>query len=558
MALAIPGIYDRISRFKHAPLDHTRPSIRILKVLPDLSREGFIQCIIAQGTIADDYTCLSYTWGDEDTACPILVDVQLFFVRQNLHNFLHVVRKKYPSRPFWIDAVCIDQNSIAERNHQVAQMGAIYAAAAHIMIWLGNSSKIADFFRTWNDRPQHESKISWYIRAEDQLKRVEAGWVELANHAYWTRAWITQEIANSRVLSMLADVVEVKDLQGIPRIPWFAAVKFDERFLVQMNIARHHHTILRKSLSYLLERLPHQECHNPRDQIYALLGLAAEGAAMRVDYGSSDLGFILTLFKGCRELACLCGLKMLSNVLGNLEEADARLPLEAYFVKLTLPLSSKWTVWHRTADDDCPLRDRPDTVLVFQMHKICYGQPLNLVLEVVDFGDEGERQQIYRFARMDNPDCNVNSTQKIWPFHHCHCQDDLQWWQRSIAPSSQRMHYDYNTRSWQPDIGVRGYAKLCWSYDTCAKRIVSDWFRAELDTIDASEGSLYTLRIPMAIFLSYAQQSRVLADLIPRYVPKRIEPGPWRSRLNKMARQPCDRARNGLGAFVMIEKDQDS
>ena len=567
MSLATSKTFDPILPFKHAPLDHTQPSIRIIKVLPSLSPEGFVQCVLTHGNTTDDYTCLSYTWGDESTSYPILVDGQSFFVRQNLHSFLHVVRERYPLRPFWIDAVCIDQGSIAERNHQVAQMGAIYAAAVHVMIWLGNNPKIAEFFRAWNEHSQHESRISWCMSARDHFKRVVAGWVELANHAYWSRAWITQEIAHSRALSMLADVVEIYNFQYISRIPWAGAATFDERFPVQINIARHHHTILGKTLSSLLERLPHQECQNPRDQVYALLGLAAEGAAICVDYGSSNLSFALTLFKASAEVACLCGIIRLSGILGNLEEMAAQASIETHFVQLTLPLISKFNIphrkqsWDQGSQNDGPQLNRPDIVLFFEMYNICPSQPRDLMLEVLDSVDNGVRQQICRFAQLfsTRPSSYPYENGIDWRLHHGIHQYSLQWGQRSSEHCLGRMHYHHDSRSWQPHIGVRSQARLCWAFQSSPPKMFSNWFRADLQTVDANVRDMCTLRVPMAVLMSYAQQSIALKNLA----------GQFKSASTTINRRRCwwdDRnhgwqcrlARNGTGAFMTIQKDQDS
>jgi hypothetical protein len=38
---------------------------------------------------------------------------------------------------FWIDAICINQDDIPERNSQVQMMGDIYTNATFVMIWLG-------------------------------------------------------------------------------------------------------------------------------------------------------------------------------------------------------------------------------------------------------------------------------------------------------------------------------------------------------------------------------------------------------------------------------------
>jgi hypothetical protein len=37
----------------------------------------------------------------------------------------------------WVDAICIDQGSAAEKSTQVPLMDKIYAAASRVIIWLG-------------------------------------------------------------------------------------------------------------------------------------------------------------------------------------------------------------------------------------------------------------------------------------------------------------------------------------------------------------------------------------------------------------------------------------
>jgi hypothetical protein len=38
---------------------------------------------------------------------------------------------------FWVDALCIDQNNIPEKNSQVSKMKEIYEGAKKIVVWLG-------------------------------------------------------------------------------------------------------------------------------------------------------------------------------------------------------------------------------------------------------------------------------------------------------------------------------------------------------------------------------------------------------------------------------------
>lgn len=40
----------------------------------------------------------------------------------------------------WIDAICINQRSIAERSVQVMHMGEVYTKAASVIAWLGEES----------------------------------------------------------------------------------------------------------------------------------------------------------------------------------------------------------------------------------------------------------------------------------------------------------------------------------------------------------------------------------------------------------------------------------
>ena len=96
-----------------------------------------------------------------------------------------------PRNEFWIDAVCINQNDIVERNHQVAQMSMIYARAWRVLVWLGRSSR---------DDPRFTSPDQFF----------EA---YLRHHSYWKRAWITQEIILAQSLTVIANdnLVDFRD-----------------------------------------------------------------------------------------------------------------------------------------------------------------------------------------------------------------------------------------------------------------------------------------------------------------------------------------------------------
>ncbi|KAF2027741.1 hypothetical protein EK21DRAFT_15212, partial [Setomelanomma holmii] len=120
--------------FVHSPLDDYQPSIRVGELLPWVSAERLIQCRVRQTTNQTTYTCISYRWDAADVLREIHMNDKVFLVRQNLYDLLEVLQQEAKDKPeerfiYWIDALCIDQNNIWERNHQVAQMGRIFSTA---------------------------------------------------------------------------------------------------------------------------------------------------------------------------------------------------------------------------------------------------------------------------------------------------------------------------------------------------------------------------------------------------------------------------------------------
>lgn len=77
---------------------------------------------------------------------------QKFNVTSTLHQALKSIRKASPwfkefdpifkYQPLWVDALCINQNDILERNSQVSMMRTIYSRARMVLIWLGESEDI--------------------------------------------------------------------------------------------------------------------------------------------------------------------------------------------------------------------------------------------------------------------------------------------------------------------------------------------------------------------------------------------------------------------------------
>jgi hypothetical protein len=102
------------------------------------------------------YCALSYCWGEAnelsnnkitiyyDTGArgPVLEFTSFnihgtFWIRDNLKNALLRFRTREKDVNVWVDAICIDQNNLAEKMAQVLRMHEVFAKAESVCIWLG-------------------------------------------------------------------------------------------------------------------------------------------------------------------------------------------------------------------------------------------------------------------------------------------------------------------------------------------------------------------------------------------------------------------------------------
>lgn len=157
-------------------------NIRVIELLPD-TPEASLSCRLHVLPLENGpvYTALSYVWGDESSSKPILLDGKHHAVRENLWNFLSQYRHSQHSSHLWIDALCIDQSSIKERNHQVALMGKIYSSAKLVIAWLGH------------DFETSLSNVSTFDASASNIHQYVTSMIHLSSSTYWTRLWIVQE-----------------------------------------------------------------------------------------------------------------------------------------------------------------------------------------------------------------------------------------------------------------------------------------------------------------------------------------------------------------------------
>lgn len=130
------------------------------------------------------YQALSYTWGDESPSqnliCCEVEDGKVLddkpyrrlLITPNCKAALRRMRDWKEHRIFWVDAICINQADIEERNSQVEMMAEIYRRSARVVVWLGSGSQAtASAMRymgrlgSWYGLPKHLPKIPFVVNA---------------------------------------------------------------------------------------------------------------------------------------------------------------------------------------------------------------------------------------------------------------------------------------------------------------------------------------------------------------------------------------------------------
>lgn len=340
------------SLYKDLPLRHRHQEIRLLELLPS-STPIAITCKFHLHSLTDcpPYLALSYTWGTSPACRTILINDSPFLVRENLWAFLvratnEGISHQLGSNLFWIDAIAINQESTFERNHQVAMMKQIYlqvrmqnslivntlsnlrCKASHVVIWLGPSADDSDIaMDRLNKYVDFSLHHKLYLDGEGPSVR------SLLSRAYWERVWIVQEILMARSIKLICGMKTLKwqklirhfhdinyALRSYSRnLPLEVAVSQTPAFdVIRLSREYLHFPIGNKgfSLDELLYTFENLKCQDPRDRIYAPLGLVKPSQlgelGIEINYSRSPTSIYAQL------LATWCYNRQLSaNSVGN-------------------------------------------------------------------------------------------------------------------------------------------------------------------------------------------------------------------------------------------------
>ncbi|KAI0386961.1 heterokaryon incompatibility protein-domain-containing protein [Hypomontagnella monticulosa] len=245
-----------------------------------------------------EYDALSYVWGknssEPDPPQLNLGDAELE-ITPNLDQALRNLRDEHQSRTFWVDAVCINQKNINERNQQVAMMRTIYEKAMRVVVWLGPATEHMAAVISFFERIQ---KSSWNVHWRESfiLPFSPPGTAFAAIHAFldspwWKRTWTFQEAAVARDIllrignvslqwNLLESTIESyrshKDIQRC-----CCGVRgMQELFGPMQNleeIAEYRKNRSRLDVLDFISWNRHRDATDPRDKIIGFVGLGSPG-----------------------------------------------------------------------------------------------------------------------------------------------------------------------------------------------------------------------------------------------------------------------------------------
>lgn len=275
----------------YTPLTDKR-SIRLLTI--DASANGpVMSCGLVPACLDDpqtSYLALSYTWGDPKRTKTISCNGANLEATESLIGAIKQLACQYPGRSFWIDAICINQQDLAERAAQVQLMRDIYyQSAENVIIYLGEECAGLDramglFYQLekgaieWEANNKANTTESIRAQFPPPYEDIWSDFHDLFSRPWFSRMWIIQEVV---MASADPDV-----LCGRLKLHWSSFVRvanfFQDTGLAGSTIQKSKTSDV--ALIQDFKKTPRQlddllwmtrgcAATDPRDRIFALYGL---------------------------------------------------------------------------------------------------------------------------------------------------------------------------------------------------------------------------------------------------------------------------------------------
>ncbi|KAK1244940.1 hypothetical protein MKX08_004569 [Trichoderma sp. CBMAI-0020] len=137
------------------------------------------------------FQALSYTWGNSSITNNIIINGVKLPVADNLYSFLLHRQETNQGIDLWVDAICINQDDLLEKNHQIPMMNMIYMRASELIIWLGPPSFDSELAIQSILEMGSGSPYDKLITVENDVWQAIQSLLE---RPWWKRIWIVQEL----------------------------------------------------------------------------------------------------------------------------------------------------------------------------------------------------------------------------------------------------------------------------------------------------------------------------------------------------------------------------
>ncbi|KAH7317633.1 heterokaryon incompatibility protein-domain-containing protein [Rhexocercosporidium sp. MPI-PUGE-AT-0058] len=299
---------------------------RLIELLPGEGTSK-LECHITRHLLDDsqrvNYRAISYTWmesqydnlvisgkrvefpGPRATHLiqhPIWCEGRRLLISTNLRDALRRFRHPTLLQKFWIDAICINQDDLEERSHQVILMPRIYHLSLAVWFWLGESDEEAGHALCWINKldqafsglTEMPSRLDIYnstlmlsLGIHPIHSRNWKALVDLFRRPVFQRMWIVQEIVTARKViahcgpwSMDYDLIQAV-VNFLTRCSWDSELSTyhseGENFFHCISVVSKIKSEWRDNRHNIRPRLVlatrNFRATDPKDKIFALLGL---------------------------------------------------------------------------------------------------------------------------------------------------------------------------------------------------------------------------------------------------------------------------------------------
>lgn len=210
------------------------------------------------------YKAISYAWGDPIFPDTLFLPEGQLRITNSLHGALRSFRRRYVPVRLWADAICINQNGIEEKKHQVNMMAEVCRQAEEVLVRLGEAMdsdclalwtasslsfkdvcSAGDLRNHFNSKEVNATKTSICPSCRSTAVHVTCSIAEALNaltksvwaHPWFQRLWVLQEVfvAQSATFYYGSHTYTLSQLVMASNFHWRSTQSFDRDTMIECN-----------------------------------------------------------------------------------------------------------------------------------------------------------------------------------------------------------------------------------------------------------------------------------------------------------------------------------